>query len=164
VEPAAAACPADGAPPEGTSAYLLSQLGALSARLFADRVAALDLTPPQAGLLRLVAAQPGRSQQALATQLGTPPSRMVGLIDGLEARGLLARRRNTDDRRLSSLHVTADGMALLAELGGLAVAHDGEVSAGLDDTEREQLHALLVRLAELRGLRPGVHPGFRGSC
>ncbi|MFG1921344.1 MarR family winged helix-turn-helix transcriptional regulator [Cryptosporangium sp. NPDC048952] len=156
------ACPAEGAPPEGTSAFLLSQLGALSARMFAERVAALDLTPPQAGLLRLVAGRPGQSQQALAAQLGTPPSRMVALIDGLEERGLLARRRNADDRRLSSLHVTAFGMELLTELGGLAVSHDDEVCAGLDDSERAQLHALLVRLAVLREQRPGVHPGFRG--
>lgn len=158
------ACAAEGAPPQGTSAYLLSQLGALSARLFAGRVAALDLTPPQAGLLRLVAAEPGQSQQALAAKLGTPPSRMVALIDGLEERGLLARRRNTGDRRLSSLHLTAAGGAMLAELGGLAVAHDDEVCAGLDAAEQEQLHGLLVRLASLRGLQPGVHPGFRNSC
>ena len=156
-------CPAEGAPPEGTSAFLLSQLGAASARMFAERVAALDLTPPQAGLLRLVATEPGQSQQALAAQLGTPPSRMVGLIDGMEERGLLARRRNAADRRLSSLQVTANGLALLTELGGLAVSHDDEVCEGLDTDEREQLHALLVRLAARRGLQPGVHPGIRSS-
>ncbi|GAA0254285.1 MarR family winged helix-turn-helix transcriptional regulator [Cryptosporangium japonicum] len=156
------ACPAEGAPPEGTSAFLLSQLGALSARMFAERVAALDLTPPQAGLLRLVAWTPGQSQQAVAAQLGTPPSRLVALVDGLEERGLLARRRNPADRRLSSLHLTDAGVALLAELAGLAVSHDDEVCEGLDGAERAQLHALLARLAELRGLVPGVHPGFRG--
>lgn len=155
-------CPAEGAPPEGTSAFLLSQLGILSAQLFAQRVSALDLTPPQAGLLRLVAGEPGQSQQALATQLGTPPSRMVALIDGLEERGLLARRRNADDRRLSALHVTADGERLLASLAGLAVSHDDAMCEGLDASERSQLHVLLVRLASVRGLAPGVHPGFRG--
>ncbi|MDQ2789458.1 MAG: hypothetical protein DLM60_01465 [Pseudonocardiales bacterium] len=45
------------------------------------------------GLLRAVAAGPGRSQQELTQHLSTPPTRLVGLVDGLEQRGMLQRRR-----------------------------------------------------------------------
>jgi len=60
----------------------------------AMRIKALDLTPAQAGLLRLIAWQPGQSQQEVARTLGTPPSRLVLLVDRLEERGLIERRRN----------------------------------------------------------------------
>ncbi len=151
----------DGGPRWGTAAFLLTQLGADAAVRFAERVAELDITPPQAGLLRAVAGEPGRSQQALAAQLGTPPSRLVALVDGLEDRGLLERRRNRTDRRLHAVHLTDAGRRMLREIGRVARAHDDAVLAALDDDERAQLAALLRRLADAAGLAPGVHPGYR---
>jgi DNA-binding MarR family transcriptional regulator len=96
------------------SAFLLTQLGTHAAQAFAARIGELDLTPPQTGLLRAVAVEEGRSQQALAQHLGTPATRLVALVDGLEQRGLLERRRNPDDRRLHAVHLTEAGRALLA--------------------------------------------------
>jgi hypothetical protein len=64
--------PAGAIPPRRTgSAFLLAQLGAHGAAQFAQRISELDLTPPQAGLLRLIAWNPGQSQQAIAGKLGT---------------------------------------------------------------------------------------------
>ncbi len=68
-------------------AFLLAQLGAHAAGRFAERIAGLDLTPAQAGLLRLVARTPGRSQRELAGDLGMPPSRFVPFADKLEDAG-----------------------------------------------------------------------------
>ena len=126
-------------------AFLLTQLGTHAARRFGERVAALDLTPPQAGLLRAVAQEPGRSQQALAAQLGTPATRLVALVDGLEERGLLERRRNPDDRRLYAVHLTAAGGELLGDLGRVAREHDDAVLTALDPDERRTLAQLLGR-------------------
>jgi DNA-binding MarR family transcriptional regulator len=143
------------------SAFLLAQLGAFAAARFAERIAALDLMPPQTGLIRAIAADPGRSQQALARLLGTPPSRLVALVDGLDERGLVERRRNPDDRRLHALYLTDAGEALLARIAEVARAHDDAICAGLAAAERTQLRALLARLADTHGLTPGVHPGYR---
>ena len=55
-------------------AFLLSQLGHRSASVFADLIASIDLTPPHSGILRAIALEPGRSQQALSGQLGLLPS------------------------------------------------------------------------------------------
>src|SRR5690348_60931 len=90
-------------------AFLVAQLGAYAAERFGERAAALDFTRPQAGLLRLISREPGQSQQAVARRLGTPPSRLVALVDGLEQRGLIERRRNPGDRRNYALHPTAAG-------------------------------------------------------
>jgi DNA-binding MarR family transcriptional regulator len=121
----------------------------------------VDLTPPQAGLVRAVAQEPGRSQQALAAQLGTPATRLVALVDALEQRGVLERRRNPDDRRLYAVHLTPDGEALREELGRLAGEHERALLAALDPDERRTLADLLGRVAAAEGLTPGVHPGYR---
>lgn len=143
------------------AAFLLAQLGAFAAALFAERIAGLDLTPPQTGLLRAIAADPGQPQQALARLLGTPPSRLVALVDGLDERGLVERRRNPDDRRLHALHLTEAGGTLLARIAEVARAHDEAICAGLTTAERAHLRTLLARLADTHGLTPGVHPGYR---
>jgi DNA-binding MarR family transcriptional regulator len=144
-----------------TTAYLLSQLGAHAGAAFAERIAALDLTPPQTGLIRLVAAEPGLSQQAIATRLGMPASRLVALVDGLDERGLVERRRNPEDRRLYALHLTEAGRALLGRIAVVGKAHDEAITAALDADERATLQALLERIAKEQGLTPGVHPGYR---
>jgi DNA-binding MarR family transcriptional regulator len=143
------------------AAFLLTQLGTHAAQAFAGRIAELDLTPPQTGLLRAIASTPGSSQQALAETLGTPATRLVALVDGLEQRGVVERRRNPTDRRLHAVHLTDAGSALMDEIGRVAREHDDAVLAALDPAERATLRDLLEKLAADAGLRPGVHPGYR---
>ena len=142
-------------------AFLLAQLGAYAAERFGERAAALDFTPPQAGLLRLISREPGQSQQAIARRLGTPPSRLVALVDGLEQRGLIERRRNPGDRRNYALHLTAAGEQAMADLGQASLEHEQAISAPLTQAERAQLSKLLGKLAAAHGLVPGIHPGYR---
>jgi DNA-binding MarR family transcriptional regulator len=143
------------------NAFLLAQLGAHAAARFAERIKPLDLTPAQAGLLRLIAWQPGRSQQEIARTLGTPPSRLVLLIDSLEERGLIERRRNPGDRRHHALHLTDGGTGFMRQLATAGAAHEDDICAGLDADERAQLAELLERIAARQGLTTGVHPGYR---
>ncbi len=142
-------------------AFLIAQLGAYAAERFGERAAALDFTRPQAGLLRLISREPGLSQQAVARRLGTPPSRLVALVDGLEERGLIERRRNPGDRRNYALHPTAAGQQAMAALGQVSLEHEQAISAPLTQAERAQLSKLLGKLAAAHGLVPGIHPGYR---
>jgi DNA-binding MarR family transcriptional regulator len=142
-------------------AFLLSQLGAQATALFSERIASLDLTPPQVGFLRLVGCEAGSSQQAIASRLGIAPSRLVPLIDDMEERGLVERRRDPQDRRNHALYLTAKAGRLMGELNRVAVAHEDAICAGLDPKERQQLVALLKRVAANQGLEPGIHPGYR---
>lgn len=138
------------------NAFLLAQVGAHAAQRFSERIAELDLTPPQVGLLRLVAARPGQSQQAIAAQLGTPPTRLVALVDGLEKRGLIERRRNPDDRRLYAVELTDDGRAFMGRVAQAAASHEHAITAALTEDERGTLHDLLTKVAEEQGLTAGV--------
>jgi DNA-binding MarR family transcriptional regulator len=142
-------------------AFLLAQLGAAAADGFAARLGDLDLTPPQAGLLWQIANGEPRSQQAHARRLGMQPSRFVGFVDELEARGLVVRQRGELDRRAYVLVLTAKGRSMLDQLREVADAHEQEICAGLDAEERETLRRLLGRLAEHQGMHPDVHPSYR---
>src|SRR5438093_8789076 len=99
--------------PEAAVGFLVSAVGWHSSQGFATALVPLGLEPPHAGLLRQVAANEGRSQQALAEALGTAPSRVVALVDDLEAKGLVERRANPKDRRARALHLTAEGRQML---------------------------------------------------
>jgi DNA-binding MarR family transcriptional regulator len=142
-------------------AFLLSQLGHRSAAVFTDLIASIDLTPPHAGVLRAIAAEPGRSQQALSGQLELLPSRVVAYVDELEDRGYVERRRNPNDRRLHALYVTAAGKKVMGKIGELARQHERLMTAGLNPEQRNTLRQLLSVVAEHQGLTPHVHPGFR---
>jgi len=146
--------------PDGV-AFLLAQLGHHAASLFAEQVATIELTPPHAGILRAIAAEPGRSQQALSARLGMLPSRVVVYVDELEERGYVERRRNPDDRRLHALYLTAAGKRLMRKLSELARQHELRFAATLDPEQYSTLRGLLVRVAEKQGLTPHVHPGYR---
>ncbi|HEY3996146.1 MAG TPA: MarR family transcriptional regulator [Mycobacterium sp.] len=152
---------ADGEDRADGIAFLLAQLGHHATTLFAERVATLGLTPPHAGILRAIAAEPGRSQQALSTQLGMLPSRVVVYVDELEERGFLERRANPKDRRLYALHLTAAGKKLLRKLSQLARQHELELTSALDPEQYSALRGLLSTVAKQQGLTPHVHPGYR---
>lgn len=145
---------------EGSPAFLLAQVGAHAATKFAERLAPLGLTPAHAGSLRLIARSEGASQQALGTQLGVVPSRLVAIVDELEKKGLVERRDHPRDRRSYALYLTETGRQTMQAIGKVAREHQEELCAALNDGERAQLASLLQRIAAQQGLRSGVHPGF----
>jgi DNA-binding MarR family transcriptional regulator len=140
-------------------AFLLSQLGYYSSRRWKVRLAPLGLDPRQVMVLRRLAGDEGRSQQALGDALQIPPSRMVALVDALEQRGLLRRRPSPSDRRVRTLHLTKEGRRLLSRVMEISLEHEQELCSGLQPANREQLLTLLNRLAAEQGLAEGVHPG-----
>lgn len=145
----------------GQPAFLLVQLGAHAASQFAERLAVLELAPADAGILRLLRVASGLSQQELAGKLQIHPSRLVAILDNLEQRGLVERRANPDDRRLYSIHLTKDGGEALEQIGKIAREHQDALLSALSKGEREELSALLLRIADQQGLVRGVHPGYQ---
>jgi DNA-binding MarR family transcriptional regulator len=143
--------------------FLLSQLGAHASGRFDDRVAELGLSAQQAGVLRMLGRAPGVSQRDLADRLGIVQSRMVALIDGLEALQLVTRIRSSADRRSYRLALTDSGRERLAELRRIAEANESELTASLDARQRDELFDLLRTLANSLGLDEEVHAGYRAA-
>src|SRR5580704_6220660 len=138
------------------AAFLLAQVGAHAATQFAERLGALHLSPPDAGILRLLRIAPGISQQELSARLRIHPSRLVAILDNLEKRKLVERKPNPEDRRLYSLYLTQNGAELLEGIGKVAHDHQDALLAALNSDERSQLTALLHRIADQQGLARGI--------
>ena len=141
--------------------FLLTQLGSLAAENFAAKTRELGITPPEAGVMRILGRQGGMNQRELAEKLGVAQSRVVVLVDSLESAGLIARERSLIDRRSQVLRVTESGRDLLANLRIAAETQEAELAEGLTPADRDQLHELLLKLSGARGLDPDVHPGYR---
>jgi DNA-binding MarR family transcriptional regulator len=137
--------------------FTISTTGYAVSRRFHEALAPLQLEPREFALLRGVGAAEGKSQQAIGERLQIPPSRMVAFIDALEARGLIERRHNPEDRRTRALHLTDAGHELLARAFARAGEFERSLCAGLSDAERERLLDLLQRVGAELGLPPGVH-------
>ena len=137
--------------------FMLSSLGHAVAATFSARLAPLALEPREFALMRCLATREGASQQAIGERLGVPPSRMVALVDALEARGLLERRPSPKDRRAHALHQTAAGKRLLAKATAVAAGLEAELTEGLDAAQRAQLLEMLDHVAGALGVPPGVH-------
>jgi DNA-binding MarR family transcriptional regulator len=89
---------------------------------------------------------------------------MVFLTDELEKLGLVERRRNPADRRSHALYLTTAGTAMLDRVREVTRAHEDAITAGLSGPEREELTALLRRLARDRGLSGHSLPGVPSAA
>src|SRR5262245_10417293 len=115
--------------------------------LFRDFAASVgEVSPGRVGILLLVEANPGVTQSRLARAVHLDRSTMVGVIDALEGRGLLERRRG-EDRRTNGLWLTRAGRGLLARLKDRIEAHERRFAARLSAAERAQLATLLEKLS-----------------
>ena len=112
-------------------------------RRFLIAASELDLHPAQAGvLLQLASPLP---MNELAAVLACDNSNVTGLVDRLEARGLVARQANPDDRRVKRVVLTTAGIRLRDQL----LESVGRPPAGfrrLSPAEQLQLRDLLRRV------------------
>ncbi len=140
--------------------FLISQLGFFSSKGFMEALAPVGIDPREFLLMRFVATDEGRSQQALAERLGIPASRMVALVDHLEANGLLERRPDPEDRRVRGLYLTRKGRGALERAGKIAIDYETRLCSGINREERELLIDLLQKLQATQTRLGGVHPGL----
>ena len=106
-----------------------------------------ELSPGRAGMLLLIEATPGVPQGRLAEAVKLDRSTMVGVVDSLEERGLIERRRGTD-RRTNGRWLTRAGRVLATRLRRRIERHENRVAARLNASERAQLIALLEKLGQ----------------
>ena len=104
--------------------------------------------PRDAAVLATLTAAGALSQQDLAERLDVNRTVMVKLIDSLEGRGLVERRRNPEDRRAYMLVPTDAAREAMAEMLPRMQRAEGELAAPLEPAERERLNALLRPLIE----------------
>ena len=88
------------------------------------------------------------TQGSIADTLGYDRGQLVGLLDELEERELVERKRDPNDRRRHVVRLTPDGKKMLRRLRALSRQIEDDFLAPLEEGQREVLHSLLFRLAE----------------
>src|SRR3954454_23556243 len=139
-------------PPEGLAGYtgfLLGYLGQKSRRNFIALLEPHGFHPREFGLLTVLAKRPGITQQDLAALARVDPSSMVALLDDLERRGIAERRVDPEDRRRRAVHLTAKGEEQMRVLQREARKAAKTFLEPLSEEERQDLNALLRKLAGL---------------
>jgi DNA-binding MarR family transcriptional regulator len=92
-----------------------------------------------------------QSMREVSDILQVSPRTVTDMSDGLEARGLVARRPHPADRRVTLLHLTEEGQRQLAAAAALADQSHGGAISGLSEQDQRTLRRLLDQVA------PAVH-------
>ena len=109
----------------------------------------------------MLTAQPGMTQIEVSEKFGVLPSRLVVLLDNLERRQLIERRRDTTDRRLIHVFPTAEGTKAGKVIVEITRALEAKLFSALSETEQRALEATLQKVIDDQQLQAGVHPAFR---
>jgi len=132
----------------GSTAFLLKRLGFAAKEQALRAYEESGLTPYHHAILVALDEDAHETQRSIADALSYDRGQLVGLLDELEERGLIERRRDPDDRRRQIVEMTPAGKKALGRLRGLSRRLEDELLAPLDPGEQRKLHALLLRLAE----------------
>ncbi|MFP1681696.1 MarR family winged helix-turn-helix transcriptional regulator [Alloalcanivorax sp. C16-1] len=128
--------------------FLIRRLHQIHCSLFLEETRRFNITPVQYSLLTALAERGELDQVGLATEIGLERTSVAEVIQRLEARGLVSRRRSESDRRVKRVRLERKGRALVKRVDEAAQrAHDRTIEA-LPEPERAALLSQLVRLVE----------------
>jgi DNA-binding MarR family transcriptional regulator len=111
-------------------------------------VASMDLTQKQAATLWLINSNPGVAQVAVASALGMDRATMMAIVDRLEQRRLVIRKRSSTDRRRQELYLTPAGQNALRKAKARIAKHEERFKALFTAAELESLLSALQRLQD----------------
>jgi len=127
--------------------FLLKRLGFKAKELHFDAYSEAGIHPYHYAVLATLAEGERDTQGAIADALDYDRGQLVGILDELEERGLVERRRDPDDRRRQVVLMTPDGKKALTKMRALSKRLDDEFLAPLTREQRDQLQRLLLALA-----------------
>jgi DNA-binding MarR family transcriptional regulator len=140
-----------------STGFLLKRLGfGIKERTMAA-FEAEGANPYQHGVLCTLAESPRETQATIADALGYDRSWLVGLLDELEEQGYIERKADPADRRRNVVTLKPEGKERLLELRGITKRIEEDFFSPLSAAERQQLHALLQKLAA------GTDPRFKAN-
>jgi DNA-binding MarR family transcriptional regulator len=131
---------------EGLVGYNARRAYLVVRELFIKRMAVYDLRTVDFSILSLITHNPGITSRQLAAALGLLPPNVVGLVNTLEKRGVIARQPHPVDGRAVGLHLTADGEALVSEAESTVEQLELDATGSLTATERKTLIRLLQKI------------------
>jgi DNA-binding MarR family transcriptional regulator len=128
--------------------FLLTEVVRLQLRVYNQRFRATGLQQTQVAALIHLDRIDELSQTDLAARLGMKKAATGTLIDGLEGKGLVERRRGREDRRLQLVSITDAGRDVVDTVDRMAEELGTGYRRGVSRAERVQLVSILQRLRE----------------
>ena len=137
-------------PPEldALPGFFIRRLQQIAVAIFLEETEGRGITPVQFAALAGVQRQPGIDQRTLARGIGLDTSTIGGVIDRLEARGLMRRNASPQDRRVRLLTLSDAGQALLQSLLPPVSRAQERMLAPLPPADRERFMQMLCQLVE----------------
>jgi DNA-binding MarR family transcriptional regulator len=126
--------------------YYIRRLHQIAVAIFLQETEAHGLTPVQFAALSKVGLTPGVDQRTLAGSIGLDTSTIAGVIDRLEARGLMRRSASPEDRRVRLLALTAEGRTLLQAVEPDMLKAQQRILKPLPAAERDAFMRMLRKL------------------
>jgi DNA-binding MarR family transcriptional regulator len=123
--------------------HCIRRLQQIAVAIFMQESVSSGVTPVQFAVLQTLADQPGIDQRTLARVVSFDTSTIGGVIDRLEARGLLTRSLSPEDRRVRLLHLTPEGEALLPDLAPSVQRTQDRILEPLSGTERKEFMRMM---------------------
>lgn len=140
--------------------HCIRRLQQAAVALFVQETTPAGVTPVQYAVVQTLAALPGIDQRTLAREVSFDASTIGGVVDRLEARGLLTRSHSPGDRRVRLLHLTPDGEALLVDLAPSVQRTQQRLLEPLSAAERtEFMRMMQVVIAHHEGVGAAEEPG-----
>lgn len=141
-QPPVSTRPDDGAQPLRLG-YLLKHVSLRFGQLTSAELEPLGISPLEWAALNCINEQRGHSQREVAELLGIDRTKMVALIDELEAKGCVERRVQPSDRRKNTVALTTTGLDLLRRGGRLIDDCEQRFLSVLNDSDARQLRRAL---------------------
>jgi MarR family transcriptional regulator, lower aerobic nicotinate degradation pathway regulator len=130
-----------------SATFLLKRLGYAAKEQAMKAYEETGLHPYHHAILVALAQGSAETQGSIADMLGYDRGQLVGLLDDLEERGLVERKRDPQDRRRHVVRMTAEGKRTLGRLRNVASQIEDDFLAPLSDQDRLTFHRLLLQLA-----------------
>lgn len=134
----------------GSTLHLLHRAGQRADELFTATMGENELTPRQFAVLKAVARMENPSQTLLVQETGIDRSTIADIVRRLIKKGLLQRRRTTQDARMYAVKLTAAGRDLLDAAEPAARYTEEKLLGALPATQRSAIvNALSTIVANL---------------
>ena len=115
-----------------------------------------NVTGPQLACLRAIHGQGSMTSAQLAREVYLSPSTIVGILDRLEEKGWITRRRSSQDRRLIDVSVTVAGAELLGTISSPLTENLSSALGRLPESEQAAINLALDKLISLIEIEPDM--------
>ena len=130
--------------------YLFKHAQERMHELNTEALAPFGVDPRELGILLLIASHEPGSQQQAAQRLGIDRTSMVARLDDLEAKGLVSRHPDAEDRRRNVVELTGPGRDVVVRANAASERAEAKLLSGLSDEQAELIREALATIVAQR--------------